>query len=357
MPDSRRPVLPIAAVFATFTLVVGGSAVLADRIDRGGFIELTGDDRPAIPSLAEYLCFEAGVGVLYTKSAEHAGALVLALDQAGEKFEQRFGTRPKPAAVVDASVIPSATGSEIRAAGFDSFIPLSYSSPATGGLVMPRDRALSAMMHELGHEMFVSTIWGREARDAGAGSEGAEVDRPRTRRMHYGGGAPDWLDEIAAMLVQGDDAADGHRDNFARAIQDPERRDAALDLPRLFISPHPVMNNERLQRSIEEIREKIARGEIEGGSRMIMLSPEEAGAAERSPFEALYYPICLVFMDYMLETANDPAVFRRIADALNAGATLDEFLREHGGALGLPADEAALVDAWRDWALVQHDAT
>lgn len=345
-----RPFLPACVAFA---LLTGVSPSLADRIDHGGVIELTGADRPDIPSLAEFRCYETAAGVLYTRSAESAAEMVRAINDGAANFQRRFDAKPNAVAVVDSGVISRNTGSEIRASGFDSFLPFTYTSPATNGLVMPKDRALSAMMHELGHIIFISTIWGRD------GGEGAEGDSPRTcgPGVHYGGGAPDWLDEVAAMIVQGANLGDGHRDNFARALQDPKRRDAALDLPKLFTSPHPIAGTDAVQRRIEEIRDQIRRGELEGGSRMIMLSPEEAGASELTPFEALYYPICLVFADYILETANDPAVFRRIADALKAGATFDEFLREHGNELGLPAGEAALVDAWRDWALVQHDET
>ena len=195
---------------------------------------------------------------------------------------------------------------------------------ATPGSDDVRDR--TALPHELGHLWFIRTYW--PDRSAAGG--------------HYGGPAPDWFDEVAAVLMEDDASGTARRDQFAATLAGTrgtvEERDRLLDLQSYLSTEHPALPGVR-----------ATAGDVRpgGGGVRVLTGPEAQKIAADGLF---FYLQSRRFADYLIERTGNPAVFGRVADAIAAGGSFADWLSVSGYP-ALPTTLDGLAADWRAWAL------
>jgi hypothetical protein len=202
------------------------------------------------------------------------------------------------------------------------------------------DREAGVEPHELGHQWLIDSFWPSASADSGG---------------HYGGPAPDWLDETAAILTEDERMTNERRDQF-RAMYTgrspmaegpgPARPVGGRPdpLPVFLLKNHPLKGDQELL---------MAQGGANREPRTIMMvKPSSAGTTGAGPDSGAaprFYLQGRAFADFLVDRAGDPAVFAKIAGALAAGRTLDQWLGAEGAALGLGTSTADLERHWTTW--------
>ncbi|MDZ7790847.1 MAG: hypothetical protein U5L08_10225 [Xanthomonadales bacterium] len=165
-----------------------------------------------------------------------------------------------------------------------------------------------AIRHEIAHLLFMHSIW------------------PSTEEnRQYGGDAPDWLDEAAAVVAEGQRMTAVRREAF-RALA---RNGRAIPMTRYLRMTHPVFGGAAFQ-------ERIAQAERQAessGAAVASFSVPESDLGEASAF----YAQTRGLIDYLIDRSGDERILATITNALKGGQSLEQWLAEHGSEHGLPA--------------------
>lgn len=158
----------------------------------------------------------------------------------------------------------------------------------------PRTRAgaprlpTHVLPHEIGHTLFIRFLV------------------PRTGIDEYGGGAPDWLDEMAAIAFEDPSGVRMRRMEARRHAE----RGALIPLARLLSMPHPEWSARQTA----------------------------AGAAAESPIRQprsaetpAFYATLRALLDFLIDRTRNERVLRLLAEQARADAPLDRWLLGHSG--------------------------
>lgn len=174
----------------------------------------------------------------------------------------------------------------------------------------------SIVPHELAHSWYTETGWPGQS----SGVSG-----------HYGGAGPDWMDEMAAILAENDEAATASRGQF-RAIYNGgvvlgqvDVQDM-INLETLLDQPHPMSG-------------RIP--DNDSGNLSVEIGSDASIAA--------FYVKARVFGDFLIAASGDPMVFGHIMEAFSQGESFNDWLSREGQARGLAGDRQALDAQWREW--------
>lgn len=319
MRTSARPLFVIAPLAA---LLTAGIPAYADRVDLGGVIELTGVDRPNAPTLTAFRCFETAAGLLFTDSEDVARRMALGLRQASLRYQRHFGETPPAGVIITAASIPSDMNADLRKLGV-WMLPWPIQD-------IENSTHADAYMHETGHMWFIRGVWREVSPPAG--------------QSHYGGSAPDWFDETAAILIGRAGESDWQFPHFREALADPDRRDTMLDLVGLFDESHPALRADlEFNRQVAELRRKVAAGELEPGA-FTLKRPQADGHAVTD-----FYARCKMLSEYFISRSADGMIFRDLAANIRDGGTVAGWLEEFGVERGMPGSLDALDADWRAW--------
>lgn len=191
-------------------------------------------------------------------------------------------------------------------------------------------REAQVIPHELGHGWFIRTFW---------------PDHETADQGHYGGPGPDWMDEIAPLLMESEEGAEERRKVFrdvylGRATGLLANYPVAdlIDLPHFLSRDHPT-------RTAPDIRPNA---QVGGTGMRVITSSDAAGMASVKD-AALYYTQGRMFADLLIEKTGDPGVFGDIAQAVARGETFEAWLGTRGPNYGLPASVGELNTLWSDW--------
>ena len=181
-----------------------------------------------------------------------------------------------------------------------------------------------ALTHELGHMWFIGAFQ-PEGQDNGGGHG-------------YGGWAPDWLDETAAVLLENETLTASRRKAF-KAI----KADDLYPLELFLTMDHPAL------KSAQALAEKFGGVNSKGANRAIILTDEEAdeflkGTGGSDP--ANFYTQVRGFADYVMRATGDDQIFAKLATHLGAGKSFESWLSETDG---LPDNMEDLTQSWYDW--------
>ncbi len=187
-----------------------------------------------------------------------------------------------------------------------------------------------AFAHELGHLWFIQAF---------------KPDNSETQKGHaYGGWAPDWLDETAAVLLENPAHNKRRRESFGKLSFDE-----TIPLKEFFAMEHPGA------KAAQMLRNNLPTEAMEGPSResrTIVLTGKEAEEFVKNSGGdkvANFYAQAQVFSDFLLSRAKDRAIYPEITEHLLAGGTFETWLETKGTAWNLPSSIDALGLAWRDW--------
>ena len=150
--------------------------------------------------------------------------------------------------------------------------------------------------HEIGHALFIRFLV------------------PKTGIDEYGGGAPDWLDEMAALAFE-DPAGVRMRRRDTRRLAE---RDALIPLARLLSMPHPEWSARRIADS--------------SPTGPVMAPPNSADTPA-------FYATVRALLDFLIERTGNETVVGLLAEQVRAGAPLDRWLLAHSTR---PAEAASL---------------
>lgn len=305
-------------------------------------------------------CTTARAGIVIAPDAD-AAALARILDAAADSYRVHFAAPRRKAAVVSGGSVTAAqqallirqgfmvlpwlsaaqrrdmTQSAVRrqlstarpsasTAELDALVGNAMAQIPAAGPGSETERG--ALAHELAHG------WFRHVHDAGktvAGTPGS----PR-----YGSTAPDWLDEMAAVLAENDAITTGRRAALARYAAG-SGDDGLYPLATYLTMEHPVL------RAAAAAHPSAGAA---GGARVLQVTGEAAkallgGAAN----PARFYAQSRGFADFLIEASGDPGIFATIGAASARGETFESWLATAGAAHRLPTTLPALEARWTTW--------
>lgn len=291
---------------------------------------------PPLPDIAH--CVATPHAWVYGRNAAQVQILAEDLTRNGEAFQRHFGrSAPRLAVLLDHADTPSdALQRPLRAQGaalvFDW--PSAESFNATrmanadandaGSRLLAAQPALaqtiwrSVSRHELGHLVFNLAYWPDYVRQPG----------------HGHAGSPDWLNEMAAMLLEPDTLASHRRRQLQSYLADP-----ANPLPELtqFLA---MSNPSRPPAGQAAPKQKGVAVVMRTGD----TSPDQAAGAQ-------YYAQVQGWADFLAASSKNhrPGVFGSLAASIASGASFEQWLRAHGRDYGLPDTVQALDAAWQAW--------
>ena len=313
----------------------------------------------------DYQCREDGHYLAVAKTAETADNYLAAMLEGDALFRTAFGEGGAPSAVIQGNTALSVLQSPLSEAGFLSQLPwidideqnqmiryqvatqLEAQMPqmqaaqlaalveqsVSGMLAQPLPLELSraAIAHEFGHFWYINAFWKNDRVDPNS---------------HYGGAAPDWLDEVAAVSLENDRMTQSRR----RSLHDAVRQDDVISLSTFLTIEHPLA--EIARQNTARVRAAAAAGDgtNTGTTRIVMLTGDAAddmlSQAEVNPSD--FYDVARGFIDYMSER-TDGTVFAEISQALVQGQSFADWLADKGPGLGLPSMIEALETDWKSW--------
>ena len=178
-----------------------------------------------------------------------------------------------------------------------------------------------ALTHELGHMWFIAAFTPTGA--VGGGGHG------------YGGWAPDWLDETAAVLLENETLIQSRRKAFkAMSAENFYPLDSFLAMG------HPAL------KSVQALNKKLGKKVSKGGSRAIVLSGKDAeeflkASGDSDP--AKFYTQVRGFADFIIEATGDEQAFAKLARYLSNGESFESWLADTPK---LPSNLKALTESW-----------
>lgn len=296
-------------------------------------------------------CAEGRLGLALSDTQAGADRLLAEAEGGEPRFKTRFGQDPEPYVVLFFETDPPVAA--LNAAGFPTVLawpsiaataslftegfrrselaggagPLSpeaeerVQAQAARIVADLEARRSDLVAHEMGHLWYLAGFW----RESGLPSDG------------YGTGAPDWLDETAAILMEGEGLLQDRRYGFFRgwAARSPEERaapGAIGDLKHFLERRHPSQTFDPRETATSA-----------SGSVTVNVSSRPAGGDH-------FDEQARVFADYLLDRSGNPAVFAEITRSLAAGATFETWLATQTGSPDLPSSVAALQSDWTAWA-------
>ena len=144
------------------------------------------------------------------------------------------------------------------------------------------------LRHEIGHDLFVRYLV------------------PSTKRDQYGGDAPDWLDEMAAVAFEGE------------ALKAIRRRAAVRYAREAKLIP--------LQRFLTMVHPEMAKGSIPTSSGQL------APVFEARSNETLqFYSTATAFYDFLVIRTKSAAIIAQLAAAFRDGENLDQWILARTG--------------------------
>lgn len=185
-----------------------------------------------------------------------------------------------------------------------------FENAAPGGRPVPPSHALR---HEIGHDLFIRHLV------------------PSSREGQYGGDAPDWLDEMAAIAFEGTDVTAMRRREAARLASSG----SLIPMDRFLTMVHPELT--------EAPASAVA---SDGPAYRVRLA-----ASSDTP---RFYAMTRAFYDYLVARTGSPAVVAKLADAFRRGERLDAWVLARSGQRNGSASLGALDADLRSW--IQSDA-
>ena len=188
-----------------------------------------------------------------------------------------------------------------------------------GAIHADLQQAVGHLAHEIGHKLFIATIWGSN------------------RSGQYGGDAPDWLDEAAAILMETESLAQVRREQFIASVNNKE----LIPLSQYLLMTHPA-----LERSLVKPRDAATAPERSVSIHTRHLQGQDAQAL------TIFYAQTRGFVDYLLARTGEDRVFLDIAEHLKAGGSMAAWLRDGPTArrAALPQTLEGLDADFRAWA-------
>lgn len=309
-------------------------------------------------------------GNLWLGDEELTAKIEEVLQQSSKTYEQFFAEKPVKVAIVSGGNINSELREKLKVLGFSAVLPWISESDRnnlaeasvrrqveeqTKGMpaelqasmlalaLKELDKALSAeannsmsdtemgaLGHELGHIWFIQQF----------ASESANTEK--SVGHGYGGWAPDWLDETAAVLMENSQLTSKRRQSFSE-----NSSENFVALSEFLSMEHPAY------KAAMALAEKSSSENGDGESddaKAIILTGEDAdkfmAASGGDPTD--FYIQVRTFADFLIEQYSDQHVFEKIAKHLASGKSFEEWLSKTSSK-SQPSTLKQLEARWQAW--------
>lgn len=303
-----------------------------------------------------------------SESVDESALLKRVTQSSAIDFELKFGAMPLPTIIVPTEAVNSNLNSRLKANGYFTIMPWISTAERNkmrkqgiikqieeqleGRPQVIKDAAiasaleqlksqmptkedsidLTALSHELGHKWFMSQY---------------KKDNDEEQPGHaYGGWAPDWLDESAAIAMESESLKQRRRDAFTEI--DPENR---IQLAQFLSMDHPAAQAAR------DLARKFKSPPLESGAstrtttnQIVLLSGKEAEdfiAASGGDITPNFYAQALVFSDYLEARSATDKILSHISAGLAEGQTFTTWLADN--TFSIPQDLDALERDWLEY--------
>lgn len=358
---------------------LGGAAVLGLMASTG--IAMPQGDRgcagiAAITAKVGH-CADAPHGVALAATADRAVALAGIAAQGEERHARHFDRTPPAYAVIEGDgPLDTSVGDALAAAGYVWRLPWLSPKAQDDGLAASVRRAVETrakqqgataeateemveaalaqqkarrtpemadrrergvVPHELGHGWYTRGWWPETPRAEGA---------PRI----YGSPGPDWMDEVAAVLMEDDVLTAERRSGIASRLETGgSERERLLDLKAFLTMDHPVGGSSLIMptTALPPAGTNPQTGAPVATATIRVVSGEEARQIASAGL--FFYHQSRLFADYLIERAGPSRAFVTAADTFAAGGTTADWLARHGASLGIATDIDTLDADWRAW--------
>ena len=303
---------------------------------------------PACPEVAEppaAICRTTPHGLAYADTQDDVRLAVRALDAAVLHFQRHFRRNLPPGLLVVSSTFtrddaerfahahglgftqrwrsPEARRSQVESA-LQRAMPDADAATIAHVLTNVGAHNVDTLRHGLGHALFRAVYW-------------PGVDDSTS--THYGTPAPDWLDEAAALLMEGKALRLQREAYFAEALRRlPSEIVPLADFLRM---EHPVTAQARLRKQAQTGPQTDS--DIHGTS------------GSDSHAIMLFYAQSLAFADFLIATSGNHGIHGAISAAEAQGVDFADWLAEAGARHHLPHDIPALQAAWEAWCIALPD--
>jgi hypothetical protein len=178
-----------------------------------------------------------------------------------------------------------------------------------------------AIRHEIAHLLFMQAVWPSTAR----------------RGEQYGGDAPDWLDEAAAVVAESPGMTEARR----QAFRELARSGRTIPLEEYLRMEHPVFAGRDFQALVDQ-----ARAQAEAGGAAVVSASLPVERLERA---RAFYAQTRAFTDYLVARKGNQRVLADIAAAMRSGLSFEEWLSGTAPEDGLPVDIEVLERDFLAW--------
>lgn len=278
------------------------------------------------------------------------------MDRAGRDYQTYFNSEPVPTAIIMSSKVVPETIVEIEEAGYVKILPwldadaksklqeqeitkqladqikhlpeaaqkqameslkaqLSSLEPA-----LSLDKESGVLAHELGHLWFMAQF--------------ANPSGELVKKYAYGGWAPDWLDESAAVLMENAVLKDQRRKQLKELGETQ-----LIELKTFLSMEHPLA---------QAVKDLVKDRDNQGGEQVVFLTGDDADKflAESGQSDAgNFYLQVSGFVEFMIEQTGDKAIFAKIASHFSQGGDLSSWTETTTQFKNL----AELESTWLDW--------
>lgn len=284
-------------------------------------------------------CIATEQGWFYARDRAEAATFAEDIAANAAAFERFFGIRPPRLAVLladEGETLDDAGKRTLMEAGAEVAIPwptdAAHAAMVGEGLrksglaesAIARHPLLNGVMrrpvtrHELGHVMFTRAFF-----------PGAEPVRG-----HSSGNLPDWLNEMAAMLLEPEAAASHRRRLLRELLGDPGRRASILPLNAYFRSENPA-------------KPPAGQAVATKGVSLVFRAGNDGKAQQEA--RSAWYAQTQAFADFLLAESGDPGIFGDLARSLSQGRDVGDWLDSTPHAGRLPRDLGGLQARWENW--------
>ncbi|UYY57150.1 hypothetical protein [Sphingomonas sp. S2-65] len=162
------------------------------------------------------------------------------------------------------------------------------------------------LRHEIGHDLFIRYLV------------------PSTKTGQYGGDAPDWLDEMAAVAFEGESL----RANRRRLAVQYAKNKQLIPLSKFLTMTHPEMLEGTLPLAVDK--------------RTTAFEPTSSETPQ-------FYVTASAFYDFLVVRSQSPAIIAEAAAVVRRGKSLEQWLLTRTGHGGSASDLEALNTDFLSW--------
>jgi hypothetical protein len=194
------------------------------------------------------------------------------------------------------------------------------------------NKQIGALSHEIGH------IWFRLLFD---GEPSDNKNTPNSKRApRYGSTAPDWLDEVSAILAENQTLTTSRWESLLKSTK-------TIPFEQFFAMPHPLFD-----KALSSKHDGQSEA-LKGGARVRVFTGADAekmiGQSEKKEEATVFYAQARAFADFAIERSGDPKIFAKIASAFQSETSLDKWLKDHGSKAALGDSVAKMEQTWEKW--------